>query len=102
MKAFELLDTYQEKGRNQLNYQIGKISSDYQIQIDRGIDHLNKYIANYTVLDGVPLEWAYYRMAKLYRAKKDKNEAQLWLAKSLAIKPDFRPALEEQSRLSNL
>ena len=102
MKAFELLDSYKEKERNQLNYQIGKISSDYQIDLDRGIEHMKTYIENYTVLDGVPLEWAYYRMAKLYRAKKNIDKAELWLEKALVTKPDFKPALKERTQLANL
>ena len=102
MKAFELLDNYEPNGRNQLNYQIGKICSDYQIDLDRGIRHLTKYIEDYTVLDGVPLEWAYYRMAKLYRAKKNRSEAEIWIDKALVIKPDFKPALEERDQLVNL
>ena len=102
MKAFKLLDSYQENTRNQLNYQIGKICSDYQIELDRGIRHLKIYIDNYTVLDGVPLEWAYYRMAKIYRAKKDRDEAEEWIEKALMLKPDFKPALEERTRLAGL
>ena len=102
MKAFNLLDTYRENTRNQLNYQIGKICSDYQIELDRGIRHMKIYIENYTVLDGVPLEWAYYRMAKLYRAKKKRKEAELWIEKALALKPDFKPALDERNRLAVL
>ena len=102
MKAFELLDTYRKNNRNQLNYQIGKICSDYQIQLDRGIKHMGIYIENYTVLDGVPLEWAYFRMAKLYRAKKNRNKAEQWIDKALLLKPDFKPALEERTLLADL
>ena len=102
MKAFGLLDTYNETPRNQLNYQIGKICSDYKTDLDRGIKHLNLYIENYTVMDGVPLEWAYYRLAKLYRAKMDRGQAEYWIDKALSIKPDFDPALQERRQVTNL
>ncbi len=102
LKAFDLLDTYRVTPRNQLNYQIGKISSEYGIEMDQGIKHLNRYIERYTVLDGVPLEWAYYRMARLYRFKKKRNDAEDWINKALALKPDFKPAIEERKLLAEL
>ena len=102
MKAFDLLDSYGDTSRNQLNYQIGKICSDYKIELDRGIKHLNLYIENYTVMDGVPLEWAYYRMAKIYRAKMDRRKVEYYVDKALAAKPDFGPALEERKQVAGL
>ena len=73
IKALNLLHDLGQVTRNQLNYQIGKICSDYGIEADKGIAHLNVYISNYTVMDGVPLEWAYYRLAKIYRNKSDRK-----------------------------
>ena len=102
MKAFNLLDSYSETSRNQLNYQIGKICSDYKIELDRGIKHLNLYIENYTVMDGVPLEWAYYRLAKIYRAKMDRKKTEFYIDQALAVKPDFGPALEERDKVASL
>ena len=102
LRAFELLGDPEMVERNQLNYQIGKICGELGIDMDRGITHLNNYISNYTVLDGVPLEWAYYRLAKIYRKKSLKNEAMVWIDKSLEIRPDLKQALAEKSAIERL
>ncbi len=102
MKALAMLDRDKSITRNQLNYQIGKVCSDYAIDPDKGISHLNTYISNYTVMDGVPLEWAYYRLAKIYKQKADKRNAMLWIAKALETKPDFEPALDEKMAIARL
>ncbi|MEO0526851.1 MAG: tetratricopeptide repeat protein [Bacteroidota bacterium] len=102
MKALNYVDGLEEVTRNQLNYQIGKICGDYGRYLDRGIKHMDTYINNYTVKDGVPIDWAYYRMARLYRHKENKREANVWIKKALAKRPDFKQALEEQTRIKAL
>ena len=57
---------------------------------------MGAYINNFTVKDGVPLYWAYYRMAKLYRHQGEIEQASSWIEKALADRPAFKPALEEQ------
>ena len=99
LKALDLFDEVHIEDRNQLHYQIGKVCGDYGAKLELGIDHMYKYINNYTVLDGVPLEWAYFRMAKLYRKAGDKNYALKWVDKALATKKDFKPALEEKKKI---
>ena len=69
LKALALANTYIEFERNQLNYQLGKVCSEYGLRLDQGIKYMTSYIENHSVKDGVPLEWAYYRMALLYRKK---------------------------------
>lgn len=102
-KAIANLDeTYKKHQRNALHYQIGKISADYNIELDRGIKCLEKYIEFYRVSDGVPLEWAYYRLAKIYRLKKDKSNAQLWIRKALNEKANFKEAIKEQNLIEKL
>ncbi|MGB5819248.1 MAG: tetratricopeptide repeat protein [Saonia sp.] len=102
MKALQYVDGLETVARNQLNYQIGKICGDYERYLDKGIAHMQTYIKNYTVKDGVPLDWAYYRMAKLYRHKGDKREALTWIGKALQDRPDFKPALKEQKIIEAL
>lgn len=102
IKALDFLEEIEVIERNQLNYQIGKICGEFEIEMERGIIHLNHYIHNYTVLDGVPLEWAYYRLAKLYRKKSDKNKALVWINKSLEISPNLKPALAEKIAIERL
>lgn len=102
MKALNLLNGLELPERNQLNYQIGKICSQYSVQLDLGILHLKSYIDQYTVLDGVPLEWAYFRLAKIYRAKSEKQLALASIAESLRINPELSPALKEKSAIERL
>ncbi len=102
IEALKLLDELQVIERNQLNYQIGKICSELELEMDRGIIHLKEYANQYTVLDGVPLEWAYYRLAKIYRKKSNKDEAMMWIHKSLDLSPDLEPALNEKVAIERL
>lgn len=102
LKALGYLDDLVKVDRNQLHYQIGKVCSDYGLQLDKGIDHMQEYINNFTVKDGVPLDWACYRMARLYRRKGNKKDAGIWIKKALAHRPDFKQALKEQEIISAL
>ncbi|MEK6154416.1 tetratricopeptide repeat protein [Flavobacteriaceae bacterium 3-367] len=95
-RALSYLSNLGSVPRNQLNYQIGKVCSDYGIQLEKGIQHMGAYINNFTVKDGVPLYWAYYRMAKLYRHQGAIEQASSWVEKALADRPTFKPALEER------
>ena len=99
LKALELIDQMDAIDRNQLHYQIGKISGDYGLRLDEGIHHMSQYIKNYRLTDGVPLKWAYYRMAKLHRQKGNKAVAQNWISKSLKIDSEFQAAKKEQKSI---
>ncbi len=88
--------------RNALHYQIGKICADYNIQLDKGEMSLNWYLSNYSVEDGVPKEWAYYRLAQIRRHKKDKESALNYINIALNMRSDFKQALEEKSRILSL
>ena len=80
---------------NRLHYQIGKIAATYNINPELGINCLVKYIENYTVKDGVPKDWAYYRLAQIYRNLGDKDQAKQWIDKALASRADFKEARKE-------
>lgn len=99
LKAMEYVDELGKVDRNQLHYQIGKVSGDYQLRIEKGIYHMEQYIENYSVLDGVPLQWAYYRMSKLYRHSGDKKNALKWINKALTLQPEFEQAKEEKKKV---
>jgi len=102
LKALSYLKSDNNFNRNQLHYQIGKVCAEYAMQLDKGIYHMQEYITNFSVMDGVPLEWAYYRLAKLYRKKKNKAEALAWVNKALVSHPNFKPALKEQAIIESL
>ena len=78
---------------------IGKVCADYNLQLDKGVKCLTTYIENYTVKDGVPLQWAYYRLAQIFKHKNDKKNALKWIDKALAFKSDFDSALEFKSQI---
>ncbi|MBT8182800.1 MAG: hypothetical protein KJO53_14565 [Eudoraea sp.] len=99
LRALSLVNDFKEFERNQLNYQLGKVCSDYGLQLDTGIEYMTTYIENHSIKDGVPLEWAYYRMALLYRKKGNKKNSLLWINIALEEKEGFKRALEEKKRI---
>lgn len=102
LKGLQHLDGLKTIGRNQLRYQIGKVCGDYGVKLDEGIGHMEEFVAQYSVKDGVPIEWAYYRLARLYRQKKDKKTADEWIKKALTMRGDFELAIAERDRISAL
>lgn len=88
--------------RNQLNYQIGKIAAQYNVELDFGIACLQAYIHKYSVNDGVPLDWAYLRLAQIYKNQNDKQKAITWIDKALKDRPDFKEALQEKQQILSL
>lgn len=88
--------------RNALRYQIGKMSADYKLNLDKGITCLNKYIEHLTAQDGVPKHWAFYRLAQIYRHKKEQIKALDYINKAIALQADFKLALKEKERIQGL
>jgi len=88
--------------RNQLNYQIGKVAAQYNVEIEKGITCLKIYIANHSVNDGVPKDWAYYRLAQIYKHKGAKRVALQWIDLALSTRPDFEQALDEKEQIQSL
>ncbi len=82
--------------RNQLNYQIGKIAAQYNVDPQLGLESLQEYVKNHSVKDGVPKDWAYFRMAQIYKNLGKKENALLWINKALSSRPDFKEAMEEK------
>ena len=103
-KAFDTTLEAQKKHsqNNRLHYQLGKIAGQYGIGLDQGIACLGKYIDNYSAADGVPMDWAYFRLAQIYKHKGDKTLAQNWINKALSSRPDFKEALNEQRLIQQL
>jgi tetratricopeptide (TPR) repeat protein len=88
--------------RNQLNYQIGKIAAQYNLEPEYGIACLGTYLANYSIKDGVPKDWAYLRMAQIYKNLGKKQIALTWINKALADRNDFKEAQQEKSLILQL
>lgn len=102
----EAIDTvsrsYKIHKRNQLNYQIGKIAAQYNLDSEIGINSLQAYIENYSVKDGVPKDWAYFRLAQIYKNEGEKSNALKWINMALDSRPDFKEALKEKSKILSL
>lgn len=75
--------------RNGMHYQIGKVCADYNIQLEKGENMLKVYLANHSAKDGVPKEWAYYRMAQIYKHRDNTDEALVWINKAISGLPDI-------------
>ncbi|WP_040560195.1 tetratricopeptide repeat protein [Kordia algicida OT-1] len=85
--------SHKKHQRNAMHYQIGKVAADYNIQLDKGEKCLYLYITHYTSKDGVPLSWAYYRLAQIFKHKGNKQKALEWIDKALAEK-ELKPFKE--------
>lgn len=96
-KAIQTLEASHKKHhRNALHYQLGKVSADYAINLDKGESCLLDYIKNYSPADGVPIEWAYYRLAQIYKHRENSTKALSYIDKALAIRSDFKQAKKEK------
>jgi tetratricopeptide (TPR) repeat protein len=102
--AIATLTEAQEKHKqnNRLHYQLGKVAGQYGIGLDQGIQCLHRYIEFYSTKDGVPKDWAYLRLAQIYRHKAEKGEAKKWIDKALASRSDFKEALTERALINAL
>jgi tetratricopeptide (TPR) repeat protein len=101
--AIQNIETaYKNHSRNALHYQIGKVCADYNVQLDKGERCLKAFIKNHSAKDGVPIEWAYFRLAQIYKNRINKTEALNWINKAIAVRMDFEQALEEKEKILKL
>ena len=70
--------------------------------MDKGERCLKMYIQNHSAKDGVPIEWAYYRLAQIQKHRENKQEAIKWIDKALDIRSDFKQAKEERLKILSL
>ena len=88
--------------RNALHYQIGKVCAEYNVQIDKGEKYLLIYLENYTAKDGVPKAWANYRLAQIYKYKKDKVKALKFIDLAITELPKIDVFKDEKSKISDI
>ena len=102
-KAIANIQEAQDKHkRNALHYQIGKVAAEYNIELTKGEECLHTYIKNYSAADGVPKAWANYRLAQIYKHKKNKTEALKYIDLAIAELPDIKPFKEEKKTIQKL
>ena len=88
--------------RNALHYQIGKVSADYNLQLEKGEKCLKAYLSHHSSKDGVPKAWAYYRLAQIQKHKKNKTEALKWIDKAISGLPKIDVFRQEKTIISKL
>lgn len=101
-KAIETIEEAHEKHkRNAMHYQIGKVCAEYNLHLSKGEQCLKIYLKHHSAKDGVPKSWAYYRLAQIYKHKKNKTEALKWIDKAIAEK-DLKPFQKEKETIKSL
>lgn len=93
---------HQKPEFNYLNYELGKIAADNNIELAKGLIFLNSYIKNYNYRDIHSLEWAYYRKAQIQAHLRNKIEAQKSIDKALSLRAGFEEAKLEKKRIKDL
>lgn len=88
--------------RNYLNYEFGKITAEYNTDLQKGIKLLDAYISNYNYKDIHALEWAYYRKAQIHALLKNKPEASKYIDRALALRSNFEEARLEKKKIQDL
>ncbi|MCG7860684.1 hypothetical protein MD537_27130, partial [Flavihumibacter sediminis] len=83
--------------RNALHYQLGKVSAEYNIQLTKGEACLKNYINNYSVDDGVPIAWANYRLAQIYRHRGNKKVALKFIDLAIKELPEIKVFQKEKN-----
>ncbi|MTE27985.1 tetratricopeptide repeat protein [Winogradskyella ouciana] len=97
-----LEEAQQKLQRNAMHYQIGKVCADYNLQLDKGEKCLKAYLANHSAKDGVPKEWAYYRLAQIYKHQNKKTEALKWIDKAITGLPKIEVFKDEKEAIEGL
>ena len=102
-KALENLMVAQHKHqRNALHYQIGKVSAEYNVELQKGEECLHTYLKNYTATDGVPKAWANYRLAQIYKHQGKKQDALKFIDLAISELPDIKPFKKEKEQILSL
>ncbi len=97
LKAIEYLEiAYNKNHWNSFNYQIGEIVALNQIELDKGAESLKNFINDYSSIDTIQIEKAYYYLAKIYRYKNDRENAFIWIRNTLNESPNFEDAIKEE------
>ncbi len=93
---------YTSSKENYLNYEYGKLTAEYNTDLQKGLKLLDAYILNYNYKDMHSLEWAYFRKAQIQAHLKNKAEAIKLINKALAINGNFEEAKVEKKRIQQL
>jgi tetratricopeptide (TPR) repeat protein len=102
-KALANLEIAKEKHkRNALDYELGKLAAEYNIELQKGVQCLQTYLKNYSPEDRVPKAWAHYRLSQIYAHKKNKVVALKYIDLALAESPKTKSFKDEKLRILKL
>ncbi len=100
IKKYKTTNEYLDS--NYLNYELGKVSAEYNLEPSYGAALLDKYIKNYSYKDIYSMEWVYLRKAQIMANLNNKKEALVYIDKALTLKDDFEEAIKEKERIQAL
>lgn len=102
-KAIATIEVAKEKHkRNTLDYEMGKIAAQYNIDLQKGVQCLQTYLKNYSPKDDVPKAWAHYRLSQIYALKKNKTAALKYIDLALAESPKTKSFKDEKQKIMKL
>jgi len=87
---------------NSLNYELGKVAAEFNLESQYGLKLLDTYVKNYSYKDIYSMEWVYLRKAQISANLKNKREALAYIDKALTLKANFKEALTEKQRIQEL
>lgn len=102
-KAVATIEVAKEKyKRNALDYEMGKIAAQNNVELQKGVQSLQSYLKNYSTKDGVSKAWAHYRLSQIYALKKDKKSALKYIDLALAESPKTKQFKDEKQKILKL
>ncbi|CAM4183002.1 tetratricopeptide repeat protein [Gillisia hiemivivida] len=87
---------------NSLNYELGKVAAELNLESQYGMQLLDTYTKNYSYKDRCSMEWVYLRKAQILVNMRNKKAALAYIDKALTLKADFNEALDEKKRIHEL
>ena len=97
--GYQITESNYAFSRNQLHYQIGKACYQYDLELEKGIAHLNYFLDHYGVEDHITKDWGYYFLAKIYQRQQKLEESKEMVDIALKLRPTFKEALELKATL---
>jgi tetratricopeptide (TPR) repeat protein len=100
IKAISNLEATKEKHDHiLLDYQMGKLAAEYQVELDKGERRLIEYLQNCTENEVSQRAWAHFRLAQIYKHKKEKDKAIKYINLAISGMPNNKTFENEKERI---
>lgn len=90
------------RSSNSLNYELGKVAAELNLEHSYGARLLDEYIKHYSYKDIYSMEWVYFRKAQIAANLRDKESALKYIEMALTLKGNFKEALREKEKILDL